>query len=88
METSPKLGPLSVSAPEIWLAAQTPNYKISFPIKGTSYMLYRYRERMAGKNADFDRWAYDGLRSEANIINYQLHPWANYLTCLSLFLHF
>lgn len=33
METSPKLGPLSVSAPEIWLAAQTPNYKISFPIR-------------------------------------------------------
>lgn len=80
METSPKLGPLSVSAPEIWLAARTPNYKISFPI---SLPLICYID--TGRE-----WLTltDGLRAEANIINSQLYPSANYLTCLSLFLHF
>lgn len=32
METSPKLGPLNVSVPGVWLAVQIPNYKINFSI--------------------------------------------------------
>lgn len=86
MEISLKLGPLSVSAPEIWLAAQTPNYKISFLIR-VPLTSSRYTDTGREWVERMQTLTY-ALRSEANIMNYQPHPWANYLTCMSLFLHF
>lgn len=34
------------------LTAQTLNYKSDFPVKCTSYLLYRYKEKFSGKNTD------------------------------------
>lgn len=81
METSPKMGPVNVSVAEVWFAVQTPNYKIDFLVCG---LLTCYTD--TGEN-DWKEQTLDSqrLRSKANTVIYQLHPWANSFTCLSLF---
>lgn len=70
-----------------WSLVCCPNTKLQnqFP---NVYLLHVIQTQGENDWKEHRCWIHNRLRSKANTVIHQLHPWANCFTCLSLFSHF